>query len=167
MLSDVPPRSVRRVSLLVLRYDYGDRPLAYFERPARRIGYLNAIMGVYRLHAGGVFTSRSYDKRFTRICCASTMSSVRTSSTGTIESLPRPNAAILRSWLWKRQSHGFFCRRDRGGSPHPESVAEDVCAPDAWRRKALGRVYAHYLFSSRRLVDRRTRAALLHQYGPP
>jgi len=31
---------------------------------AGSICYLDEVMGVYRLHAAGVYTSRSYDQRF-------------------------------------------------------------------------------------------------------
>jgi glycosyltransferase involved in cell wall biosynthesis len=135
----------------------GDWPFLILLAQHGQIGYLNEVMGVYRRHGGGVFTSRSNDRRFDE--------SVRLYEAISLHFEHRYDAIIADAK--RRQMAAWAVEKVKAADSFEEGIAvthrtlnrwlKAYALPKAWRSKALGQVYAYYLFSCRSgQVDRRT-----------
>ena len=135
----------------------GDRPLFIMLAQKAAIYYLDEVMGVYRMHQGGIYTSRSYDRRFEE--------TMRMYDTLSIYLEHRHDAVIVEAK--GNYMAELVAEKAKSTASFPEGLAAvqstlrewqtAYALPKAWRHKALGRVYAYFLFSSRAgQVDRRT-----------
>ncbi len=134
-----------------------DRPLFLMLAQSGTVRYLDDVMGVYRLHGGGVYTSRSYDQRFAE---ALRMYEAFSAHLGpsydqAIAEAKRDYAAEL---VTEKAKAAASFREGMAAAQHALDEWQTAYAlPGAWRDNALGRVYAYYLFSSRSgEVDRST-----------
>jgi glycosyltransferase involved in cell wall biosynthesis len=127
----------------------GDWPHHILNAQYGKIGYLNEVMGVYRQHAGGVFTSRSYDKRFeniARMYDALGLYFEHKYDSIITEGKRRHMAALI---VEKAKGAPSF-EEGIGIAYHTLDQWQEIYGlPSAWRGTALGRVYAYYLFASR------------------
>jgi glycosyltransferase involved in cell wall biosynthesis len=135
----------------------GDWPLHILNAQYGDIGYLDRVMGVYRQHAGGVFTGRSFDRRFQETMRMYDVLSAHFEQRydGLIAEARCSHTAIL--LVEKAKATSSFAEGIAVAHSTLDQWQQAYALPIAWRNGALGRVYAYYLFVSRAgQVDRRT-----------
>jgi glycosyltransferase involved in cell wall biosynthesis len=135
----------------------GDWPLHVLNAEHGDIGYLPEVMGVYRQHGGGVYTSLSYDRRFQDMLRIYDVFGAHLEQRyeGIIEEARCSHMAEL--VVEKAKATGSFGEGVAVARSTLDEWQGAYGLPNAWRRKALGRVYAYYLFASRAgEVDRST-----------
>jgi glycosyltransferase involved in cell wall biosynthesis len=135
----------------------GDWPHHILNAEHGDIGYLNEVMAVYRKHRGGVYASRSYDRRFDDV--------VRMYDALSPHFDHRYDRILAEAK--RRHTAELLVEKVKATASFEEGIAvarstldrwqELYGLPGAWCAKALGRVYVHYLFASRDgRVGRRT-----------
>lgn len=127
----------------------GDWPHHILNAQHGNIGYLDDVMAVYRQHGDGVYTSRSYDRRFEDI--------VRVYDAFSLYFEHRYDRIIADAK--RRHMAELVVEKVKATVSFEEGIAmarhsldewqKAYGFPNAWRAKALGRVYAYYLFASR------------------
>ncbi len=148
----------------------GDWPLNLLHAQHGEIGYLDEALAVYRKHGGGVYTSRSYDRRFDDV--------VRMYDAFSRHFEHRYDRII--TGAKRRHMAELVVEKVKAADSFEEGIAvahstleqwqKAYAFPDAWRNKALGHVYAHFLFSrsdghSDRRIARRCFARII-RYDP-
>lgn len=148
----------------------GDWPHNILNAAHGNIGYLDEVMAVYRKHGGGVYTSRSHDRRFDDI--------VRMYDAFSLHFEHRYDRLIAGAKC--RHMAELVVEKVKAAASFEEGIVvahstldqwqKTYAFPAAWRNRALGHVYAYFLFSSRDgHLDQRTArrcVARLIRYDP-
>ncbi len=135
----------------------GDWPHNILNAAHGDIGYLDGVMAVYRKHKGGVYTSRSYDRRFDDIVRMYDALSLHFEHRydRIIAEAKRHHMAEL--VVEKVKAVASFEEGINVARQTLDKWQKAYGLPRAWRAKALGRVCAYYLLADRaNHVDRRT-----------
>jgi len=129
--------------------DTGDHPLYLLLAQKGPLFYLDEVMGVYRKHQGGVYTSRSYDQRFDGLLRMYEAFS---------DHLGPHYDSIIREAKSNYTAELVVEKARAAGGPE-EGLAvvrrtlakwqEEYTLPDAWLTRALGRACAYYVFTTR------------------
>jgi len=131
----------------------GDRPLHILNAQHGAIGYIDEVLGTYRVHSGGVWSAQSHDRGLRE----------------EFHMYEAVNAHLGFKYdhivaIAKRESVCYFLvERGKTASSIEEGTAlafqtceqwqADLGIPKDWKAKAMGRVYAYYLFSSYKDCD--------------